>query len=384
MSNGGDGAISSRGLEQLSRLIETSANQDERSLLIAKKAGALARLSRLDEARHLVAELRAFNTKFEPRLSAWIMFAEGLIEHFSSLSASASGRFRRAHAVSVAAGDNELAALTSAWIANSDFIEGNLSAIATHLGDAFALVRPTDWETLARACLVVADSLNWSGSTEKAKVWYQRARGHAIACGDIAMQSVVLFNLASFHVSHLVLRDCETPNSVLATDLRSAGMEIESISNLDRGLGVRSLTSMVPMLRAELVSLQRNWRAALDLFNLNLPLASEQGQARLVAKWVSERAWCKVNSGDIAGARIDAEAALERAEEGSELDDLFVLYARTADVFETIGESDRVQPLRAASLRCLASFKELTTTIRGSLQTIADRDQTDLDEKNPA
>lgn len=376
MNSDGDQPMLSRGLEQLSRLIESCANQGERHLLIARKAGALARLSRLDEARHLVAELRAFNTGFEPRLSAWIMFTEGLVEHFSSLSANASGRFRRSHAVSVAAGDNELTALSSAWIANSESAQGNPSAIAAHLGEAFALARPTDSETLSRACLVVADALNWSGSVELAKVWYRRARDHAVACGDIAMQSVVLFNSASFHVSHLVLRECERPDSVAAIEMAAAGMEIESISNLDRGLGVRSLTSMVPLLRAELASLQRQWQAAIDLFDLNLPLASEQGQARLIPKWVSERAWCKVHSGEIAGARIDAEAALERAEHDSELDDLVVLYARAADVFEVLGEHDRVQPLRTASLRCMASLKELGAKTRAALQDIADRDPT--------
>ncbi len=383
MNSGGDQPMLSRGLEQLSRLIESCANQGERHLLIARKAGALARLSRLDEARHLVAELRAFNTGFEPRLSAWIMFTEGLVEHFSSLSANASGRFRRSHAVSVAAGDNELTALSAAWIASAELAQGNPAASAAHLEEAFALAGPGDSETLSRACLVVADALNWSGSAELAKVWYRLARGHAVACGDIAMQSVILFNSASFHVSHLVLRECETPNSVCSTDVLAAGMELESISNLDRGLGVRSLTSMIPMLRAELASLQRHWDIALGILDLNLPLASEQGQARLIPKLISERAWCKVNLGDIAGARADAEAALGHAEAGSEFDDLVVLYTRTADVFEMIGERDRVQPLRAAANRSLASFNEFRVKIRVALQDIADRDMT-TQKKNPA
>jgi hypothetical protein len=74
----------------------------------------LARLGQIETTRTEIAALRSYNTSYTPRLTAWIFLAEGLIDHFESLSTKAADRFQRAHGLAVAIGDPEIRSLAAA------------------------------------------------------------------------------------------------------------------------------------------------------------------------------------------------------------------------------------------------------------------------------
>lgn len=326
-------------------------------ILRVQIAGLLTRQGRMDEARQMIAQLRAENVGYEPRLSAWIMFTEGLVKHFESLDVlGARDWFRRAYAVAVATGDGELRAISAAWMADSDFRLGNVESAAGHLEKAFGWSSEANHEALGRSCLVLADLLSWAGLHNDARNWYRSARGHAVALGDIGMQSVVLFNSVSFRVSALVLRGCQ--GSIDKEAAVTLGREITSVSNLDMGLGITTLGSMIPALRAELDTLVGNWQSAIDGFDSFMDDVSRDGQDRLAAKFLAHRAMCLAKSSRRSEAELDIERTLVSIDQCPDLDDLAVVYSRLASTHATLGNVAESESFGVLAHRSFEAFAE--------------------------
>ena len=342
-------------LDRFDREAKAAGDLRLKRIALAKRAGAIARLSRFDEARKEIAALRACNVDYEPRLSAWILFAEGLVDHFQSLSLGAGDKFRRTLAIGLGTGDRDLIAAASAWLANSEFIRGNYLSAASHLSAAFQSAAPTDDASMARASLVVADALSWAGDSRTAVGWYQRARERAIQEGDIAMQSVILFNAAAFKVARLVEMDCLSSRSEHET--RAAAMNLDSVANLDFGLGIQALGAMIPILRAEVKTVQRLWVDAIALFDAHAETAAREGQSRLLPKFLAERAYCKAQCGSDSEAMSEVLETVASLDQCSDLDDLFILHSRVSFTYRLLGEVAKADEHLEVSARCLASFK---------------------------
>lgn len=373
-----------RGLERLEQSLHAASSTQERRLILVRKACLFARLCRVGESRSLLLSVAAQQQSFEPRMSAWVLFCEGLIEHFESLGSQAIGKFRRAHAVSIATGDRELAALCSAWIANSELIAGNYAGVPGPLRQAFDFADVANSGALARACLVVADALSWSGAFEKAKVWYRRARGHAIDEGDISMQSVVFYNDVAFRIADLVLTDCHS--SVSERDIRMSSMALDSVGNLDSGLGMQRLTSMVPLLRAEVFSVEGRWEEAVGLFDVFLADSSVHAHARLIPKFLAQRAHCKAMLGDQAGALRDVERAIVSSVACTDMDDLCVLHSRVSQVLNRAGKLDLARAHAQSADRCIQAYRQLQAQVQDTLTPVIDSisEHSGLAQKNPA
>lgn len=323
--------FTTRSLLNLDDQIKFCSNSSERFVLFAKKAGNLARLSNLADARDLVSELRHINREYEPRLSAWIIFAEGLIQHFSDLdNAKAKDKFHRAFLVSQLANDRELAGVSAAWMAHCELVAGKMSDAATHIKKAFEWSDPDCGEARGRASMVLADALNWAGDINAARHWYKQARIHAVRDGDIAMQNVMLFNGAAFGVSHLTLKDCLAPLD--SNEWKRVSMEAASATNLNSALGIESLQTLVPMMQAELLIVQRKWQEALAILDANISEYLLEGQKRLLPKMLAQRAWCKANQGNFEQAMRDAQEAINSVDDCADLDDLAVLHFRISGV----------------------------------------------------
>ena len=69
----------------------------EREWLKAERAGVLARLGLMQEARFALAGLRSQRQRLRsPRLNAWVWIVDGLITHFESIGNEARDKFQRA------------------------------------------------------------------------------------------------------------------------------------------------------------------------------------------------------------------------------------------------------------------------------------------------
>ena len=368
-------------LQNLDSLIQAARSEQEKRVLLIKKACALVRFSFIEEATVILKDVRSKASAYDPRLSAWTMFCEGLMEHFGTLADKACRDFKRAYAVSVAAGDLELAAIASAWVAHAEFCAGNLAAVPGPLVQAFTLDR-NNGAARARACLVVVDMYNCAGEPGSARPWYKRAREAAVNDGDISMQSVVMYNDTAFRVSNVVFDDCRGGADGHAAMLASTA--VDSIGNLDLGLGRRHLTSMIPLLRAEVRSVQRRWDEAIGLFDAYLCDRSVEAQRRLMPKFEVQRAYCLAMTGDLELAVRQARDAVNQAEVCTEFDDLFVLHSRAATVFECSSLHEESQVHRESAVRCLGALAAYQTELKASVDPMAARIMELEEAKSPA
>jgi hypothetical protein len=369
-------------LERLDAAIQSCRSEKEKRILLAKKACALARFSLIEEAAVILKRIKGDESTYEPRLSAWIAFCGGLIEHFGTLTERAIRAFKRAYAISIAAGDIELAAIASAWIANAEYMAGNLAAVPGALVQTFTHADRGNATARSRACVVVADMHNYVGNIASARAWYKRARDAAVDDGDIAMQSVAMYNDASYRASNVVLDDCRgrsDENSVML-----ASLSVDSVANLELGLGFRHLTSMAPLLRAEVRTVQRKWDEAIGLFDAFLCDTSVEMHNRMRPKYRAQRAYCLAMSGDRVAAVKEISAAIEDVDACPDFDDLYVLHTRAASVFESASMHDARQMHMLAAERCLNAFTAYQADLKPSVDAMVERIAQLEESKNPA
>lgn len=364
--------FNSRVIDNLDSRIRAATSETERSILLAQKALALARHSLIAEARLIIRDLRTANQNYEARLSAWIMFAEGVIEHSETYDLQKSrDRIIRSHLVGQAANDPTLAGTAAAWLADLDFLHGRYHDSADYLQKAFAWSQSNDSEARSRASMVLGAAFYFAGEVAAAKTWIQAARSHAVCCGDIAMQNTILFNSSAFEVARLTLMDCI--GDVNQTELRFAAMSAQSVQNLNTALGIMNQPSMIPVQKAELLTIQGEWALAIGAFDNHIEPLRSQGQSKWVSKYIAQRSWCKANIGDRVGARSDMMLALENAEGGTDPDDLFVIHSRVGKSAQRIDDLGLAEVQRALAQQQLKIHTDHQKTVRALFSPIAER-----------
>lgn len=364
--------FNSRIIDNLDSQIASSQSSAERNVLLAQKAFALARHSLIAESRQIIRDLRSINQSYEARLSAWIMFAEGIIEHSESYDLQKTrDRIIRSHLVGQAANDPTLAGTAAAWLADLDFLHGRYRDSADYLEKAFAWSKVQDSEARSRASMVLGSAFYFAGDVLKGKNWIQSARSHAVASGDIAMQNIILFNSSALDASRLTLLDCL--GQVDASELNFAVMSAQSVSNLNTALGISNQPSMIPVQRAELLTIQREWSTAISIFDNHIDSLKLQGQSKWISRYIAHRSWCKANNGDAAGARLDIRAAIDGAVSGTDPDDLYVLHLRVANTAERIGDSSLAKEQRALGQEQLRIHAEHQQSVTEMFSPIAER-----------
>src|SRR5574337_1137150 len=333
IANPQGGGIQIRIIDGLNEAIQKEVRQAERAVLFAKRACAFARLSLIPEAKRQIADLRSYNITYDARLTAWIMHCEALIHHFELLDEKATlSRLRRSLAIAVAIGEDELISANRAWIANSYFLEGNAVEAVQELEQIFRTDRVIESGTLARAGLVLADLLSWSGRASTATQWYRLARRKAVEFGDIALQSLVMFNSASFHVADLTFRQC-LRLQLSESEIRSASLEVNSVVNLDKGIGQPFLKLMISVLQADRLLLEESYTEALKVLDSIIRNIADLRPQRLAPKIIAQRAWANAQACNLSDALNDCRRAEESADKCSDPDDRAVMHARLADVY---------------------------------------------------
>jgi len=334
---------------------------------LAKRARACGRFSFISHAKNEVAALRQSNKNFDPALAAWIIFCEGLIHHFEHLDVHAAmERFRRSYAIAVAIGHAELSAANRAWIANCQFMEGNASVALDQLEAVFGSERKLEPETLARAYLVLADLTSWSGQPEVAKEWYRQARLQAVEYGDLAFQALVMYNSASFHVADMTLQDC-LQRALPESEIRRLSLEVASIVNLDKGIGQPHLSFMIPLLHADMLILERKFSDALILFDMVLENIDSLSPKRLIPKVIMQRAWARAKMNMLTEAANDCRFAEQRTEDCSDIDDLAIIHARLAMIYEICKDRPNSERSEHAFGRCLIALQSMQASLRASI-----------------
>ena len=329
--------MKSRLLLRLEAEIKACKDPFEVDCLRAERACYLARIGEVDEATAVVADLHRKYGHRQAAIAVWSSLVEAMVSHFSDMGPLAHDRIRRAHALSTATGLTRLQALSAAWLAHMCYLRTDMAAMKAHLVQALALARPDDHTTLARANLVVAQALHAAARLDLALPWYSRARVHASKEGDDASISALMHNMAWLRATNMrqavFCRATEVNEEVHA--LTSA----ESTLHFDLLVGSTSLGSLVPLLRAQILSLESKPSEALEIYEQYLVAAIRQGMGRLESSLLADQAWCRVQLGQNDDALSDARAAEARLDPVSHADDRAPAHSRLSQVFEMLGLS---------------------------------------------
>lgn len=348
--------VASRLIERLDGAITGAAEPLQREYFKAERAGALARLGLLADARFALQGLRTQNQRHkDPLLSAWIHLVEGQISHFESIAPHAAENFQRAFDQAAQIGHAPMQALASAWLATCAFNASDWGAVARHVDAALRQAEPDQHAARARAGLVLADAYRCAGDDTTSQTWYLRARAHASADGDSSMISVMLHNISSMRSGQIALADAFGRGD--AEQARKALLEAESTANYDWGTGVASLSAMVPVIRAQLLVVLGRFEEAARLFDDHLDRARKEGMAHRSARLLADRAWCHVRAGRVSQALADAKAAEAGVPGQPDADDRAAAFARLARIHRHGGRDGVADQLQARADEALAQHE---------------------------
>lgn len=278
--------------------------------------------------------------KYESRpnaeISSWLHLVEGLVTHFNDMSPDARGKILRAHALSSAANSPRVRALSSAWLAHMDYLQVNVDSMALHVQEALRYSGEQDHAVRSRVGLVVAQAYHLADRLDLALPWYGSARNHASAEGDDATLSALMHNMAWLRAQRLRATDCELV-ACPADEERHALLGVESTTNFDILIGSTSLVALVPMLRAQVLTVRGQYEEALSLFETEMTPALRSGMTRLHADLLADQAWCRLKMQQHEPALREARAAEANIDQDGQFDDRAIAHGRLAQTFSMLG-----------------------------------------------
>ena len=326
----------SRMLARLDQEVATAASRVEADCKRAERAAYAARLGLSAQAK---AELDALRQAYAPRpnakVSAWLNLLEGLIGHFGDMSPQARGRILRSHALSSAADIPDVRALSAAWLAHMDYLHLSVPSMAHHAAEALRISTGQQHSVRSRVGLVLAQAYHFSGHLGLALPWYSRARDHAVAEGDDATLSALMHNMAWLRAQRLRASDCGLATEPTRSE-EHALLAADSVANFDSLIGSKSLPALVPVLRAQILTVRREYGDALAIFESEMASALREGMGRLHADLLADQAWCRVQLGQRSAALDDAKRAELSIDPDGQFDDRALAYGRLAQTFAAL------------------------------------------------
>ena len=349
----------SRLLSSLEAAIKGASNPVEAQCLRAERAALLARQGQLERAQGVIDELQS-QLAWQPNnaaLRAWLTLAEGLHGYYSVIGRDAQSTIEGAYTLARQTAQPRLLATTAAWLANMAFANDEMPRMAHLVREALTLSRPEHHGARARATLVAGYAYHYAGLAERAQPWYEASRRHAIADGDEAHLSALMHNQAWMRASQArmaLLFDAADDGTAVTHALMGA----ESIGHYDAGIGTASLGSLVPMLRAQVLTALGRWADALALFDSHFDSALAEGLKRIAPCLLADRAWCEWHLGHADKARALAGAADQALAEPIDDDDRAIALARLALVRAALGDTGIAATLREESMRLVSAHRE--------------------------
>ena len=327
-------------LARLDAALATSVHPIDAACARAERAGFLARQGFFDQAQADLAILRSeFSQRPAALVTVWICIVEAWIEQNSGRLAASRDKMLRAQALSAAAKLKPLQALSAAWLAHLSFVQDDIDDMAKYLALAFELAAPDHHAARARASIVAASAYHLANRLDLAQPWYTRAREHAQAESDDAALGVITFTIAG-HRSNHALRATIFGSSVDTDEARRAEAWVAASFNFDQWVGTVYQDAYVQMLRAIVYSAQGEHAKALAVYAAHLDDADRQGLANMRSTHLADKAWCRFHTGDVAGARSDAEEAVSLIDPGMNIEDIAVAHGRLEQVFQALGDID--------------------------------------------
>jgi hypothetical protein len=237
-----------------------------------------------------------------------------------------------------AVGATSLRSLCDAWLAHMSLVDRDIDGVILHAKAVLAQRKPDDYAASFRVATAMASAWSLAVGEATARPWWWWTRQQAVAEGDDADLSALIYNQAQMRAVHI--RHAAFAGAVDA--MPAALLGVDSIGNYDGAVGGSARSDLTPLMRAQLLTVDGEFTSAAALFEAHLPQAVAAGLARVGGSLLADLAWCWANTGQGQRARALADqAAVEVLAEDSphcDLDERAALHARLAQVYARFHE----------------------------------------------
>jgi tetratricopeptide (TPR) repeat protein len=308
-----------------------------------------SRMGKFHEALVAISKIRENNIR-HPNIvrSVWINLSEGLVSYFESVNPSRSDGILRAYSICNAANLSNLKGLCAAWLAQWDYLNLSFTALASHVVEALSSSDETNYSARSRAFLVGGQALHYGGRLDLARKWYESSRSQALMDQDDATISAIIHNMTWLNM--LSLRQAVLSGAGDRTAGRHALLGSESIDNYDKIHGIGSWNDLRPLLRAQILSLEKKYAEALKIYETEVEVQSFP--ARLQSNMLADKSLCYALTSRFEDSRSHALIAIARLSDDTHVDDRAAVFSMLSLVFDCLGE---VQSMEEYKL--LASYE---------------------------
>lgn len=322
--------MQSRLLNSLFQQARDSSDRDSWAKAVCRSASHYGRQGHTDRALEAIGAVRAeYGNDLTATAASWLWLAEGILHFFQNRWSESHDRIRRAYALSFAMQVVDAQPSCAAWMAHCHFNALRFPQMAETLEQALRLARSDDHQALARASLVLADAVHFAGSFQRARPWYDRARLHATAEGDESTLSALMHNLAAFRTGNVRIANAFSEASLVET--KHALMQANSAWNFDTAIGTASLTTLLPLLQGQTLTVLHRFVEAERMFRSIDQAALEDKSLPLL---LVDLAWCVASLGRQGEADALARKAQDLVVPTTDIDEVAFINARLAQIAE--------------------------------------------------
>lgn len=324
-------------VNRLEEKIRVERSEHLRAEYLVEQVCYMARTGGIPACLQRLHELRARYGRGDfPRVSVWLMIADGICSYFSDLSDAARDRFVRANGVSRAAHYEDLFRLSSAWLAHIDFNRSAYASMAQHLIAAKPDCVSRRDAADCRATVVLGNASICAGAYSDAIKWHEYARRAAVELGDEATIGAIMYNKATFNCLRVQVNAAlgqveESPQEFLS-------LQVDSNDLYHRAAGNSSLQQLSRALRARQRMAAADFAEAreiyLSLIGSELPTSHVDDVQLLRA----ELARCLQCLGQHADALDIARSLAQQIPSGLSADSELVYWACIRDVARGCGD----------------------------------------------
>jgi tetratricopeptide (TPR) repeat protein len=330
-------SLKSRLHQQLDKAIAAAPSHMQAAGWRTQRAVLLARHGQLEAAREELTALHQLAFQHpHPQLGAWLHLAEGLMSYFTDFSGGAYEKLSRARAIAHMAGLREIEALAAAWLAHLAYVRHDIEALIEQASTCRTLAAPDQHAARSRLAMALGLAHHFAGKPELAQAWYTKSRQHAMAEGDDATQSALMYNSAEMRTAEVRREALSDPTRPIPELLLSA----DSIARYDAAVGGSAMGELMPILRAQILTVRGDYATALELYEQHLPQAIARGLARLGSSMLADVAWCRVHLSQRDRALQQARESELEIDPACDVDDRAATHSRLAQVYEALGDAD--------------------------------------------
>lgn len=349
-------------LDRLNQVIDREFDLRTRACLIAEKTLYIAREGKFDLARETIKNLRSqFDVSTSLELTCWLCMLDGIILFHETPDSNSFDRIRRAYQLSRSISTSKVGVLSAAWLSHLELNRGRLQESVLLSAEALKCANGSMSGPLSRIALTVADTFSFCGDWVEASEWYARSRNQALIDGDRLGVSAVLHNIAALRVHALSLaKFCQVSGPPSGTWIE---LELNSSRNYDTGIGLLSLSSLEPIIRAQLFILCDRFDDALQILERRVASLEDDGLIRYRAIILADQLLCKVKlsvAPDINGC---VDSILEALRRTADHDDRALVFGLLSTIFESMNNNGETRRVRKLMTEEVAIFRSEITSL---------------------